>query len=333
KVEEKTEEKMDEEIDTIPPPKPDYPETPTIYPPKSGGKKTTPKVPPPKPPESGNALLPIIGLGVLLVVVLVTVLGIYVNNDTNNAPPQSTETPVDSETQPGDPFENDMVYVEGGTFTMGCTPEQGSDCEDDEKPPYSKTVSNFYMGKYEVTQAQWRQVMGSNPPELYNTGCDQCPVESVSHDDIQQFLKKLNQQTGKSYRLPTEAEWEYAARGGNKSKGYKYAGSNNIDAVAWYYYNYQQSKHGAEGTTHPVGAKAANELDLYDMSGNVWEWCQDWFKGYPGSSGVSDETGAIRVLRGGSFSSNAQSCRVSFRGNNTPGNRDSHRGFRLVVSP
>ena len=205
----------------------------------------------------------------------------------------TTPPPSGGQGQDTDPFAAQMVLVQGGTYTMGCTSEQGGDCENDEKPARAVTVSTFSISKYEVTQAQWEAIMGSNPSN--NSGCAQCPVEQVSYDDIQKFLQKLNAQTGKNYRLPTEAEWEYAARGGNKTRGYKYAGGNNINGVAWYDDN-------SDSKTHAVGGKAANELGLYDMSGNVWEWCSDWYKGYPGSSGVSDYTGSSRVLRGGSWS-------------------------------
>ncbi|MCC5945589.1 MAG: SUMF1/EgtB/PvdO family nonheme iron enzyme, partial [Bernardetiaceae bacterium] len=153
-----------------------------------------------------------------------------------------------------------MIYVEGGTFTMGCTPEQGSDCYDSEKPAHKVTLSDYYIAETEVTQKLWRAVMGSGPAELNNKGCDDCPVERVSWNDCKEFIEKLNTLTGKTFRLPTEAEWEFAARGGNKSKGYKYAGSNDVDKVAWYYGNHKQSKHGSQGTTHPVKTKEANEL-------------------------------------------------------------------------
>ena len=149
-----------------------------------------------------------------------------------------------------------MVYVEGGTFTMGCTSEQ-SDCNSYERPTHRVTLDGFWIGKYEVTQAQWEAVMGSNPSSFKDCGGN-CPVETVSWNDVQEFLKKLNQMTGKNYRLPTEAQWEYAARGGSKSKGYKYSGSNSMDSVAWYDGNYSFE-------THAVGQKSPNELGIYDM--------------------------------------------------------------------
>ncbi|MBR5249759.1 MAG: SUMF1/EgtB/PvdO family nonheme iron enzyme [Bacteroidales bacterium] len=220
----------------------------------------------------------------------------------------------------------EMVFVEGGTFKMGATSEQGSDADSDEKPVHSVTVSDFYIGKYEVTQAQWKAVMGDNPS--YSKG-DNLPVENVSWNDIQEFIKKLNQLTGKTYRLPTEAEWEYAARGGKKSKGYKYAGSNNIEDVAWYTNN--SSSH-----THPVGQKQPNELGLYDMSGNVWEWCQDRYGNYNSSSQTNPTgpaSGSNRVLRGGSWCNSARLCRVSDRCSYDPSSRYYTFGFRLVLLP
>lgn len=220
----------------------------------------------------------------------------------------------------------EMVYVSGGTFTMGGTSEQGEDAESYEKPTHSVTLSDYYIGKYEVTQAQWRAVMGSNPSHF--TG-DNLPVEKVSWNDIQDFITKLNAQTGKNYRLPTEAEWEYAARGGNKSKGYKYSGSNTIDDVAWYTDN-------SSSKTHPVGTKQPNELGIYDMSGNVFEWCQDWYGSYSSSS-QTNPTGPSRgsrpVLRGGSWYYFADYCRVSFRNYYTPDYRSNGNGFRLACSP
>ena len=220
----------------------------------------------------------------------------------------------------------DMVYVPGGSFTMGCTSEQG-DCESDEKPSHTVSLSSFYIGKNEITQAQWRAVMGTNPSNF--SGCDNCPVENVSWNDAQQFIQKLNQQTGKRYRLPTEAEWEYAARGGNKSRGYDYSGSNDIGAVSWY-------KDNSDSKTHPVGQKQANELGIYDMSGNVWEWCSDWYANYsssPSSNPQGPSTGcSSRVLRGGSWSSAATYCRVAYRRNFSPEIRGISNGFRVLLS-
>lgn len=215
-----------------------------------------------------------------------------------------------------------MVPVEGGTFTMGATSEQGSDAEDEEKPAHKVTLSDYYIGQTEVTQALWKAVMGSNPSDSKG---DNLPVEQVSWDDCQEFIQKLNQLTGKQFRLPTEAEWEYAARGGRKSQGYKYAGSNDIGLVAWY-----EDNSGNE--THPVATKQANELGIYDMSGNVWEWCSDRYGDYQSSS-QSDPQGpssdSIRVFRGGSCYFDAGCCRVSDRGSGTPGCRGIILGLRL----
>ena len=218
-----------------------------------------------------------------------------------------------------------MVLVSGGTFTMGCTKKQGSDCEYDEKPAHQVTVSDFYISRYEVTEKEWRAVMESDPPNTISKGCDNCPAANVSWNDIQQFLSKLNAKTGKAYRLPTEAEWEYAARGGSSSRGYKYAGSNSLDEVAWY-----ESNSGSK--TRPVGQKKANELGLYDMSGNVWEWCQDWHGDYSSSAQTNPKgpgTGFVRVGRGGSWFSVPQNCRVAVRHYGSPGDRHYSPGFRL----
>jgi formylglycine-generating enzyme required for sulfatase activity len=217
-----------------------------------------------------------------------------------------------------------MVYVQGGTFTMGCTSEQSS-CRGREKPAHQVTLSSFYIGKYEVTQAQWKAVMGSNPSyfEEYDR-----PVENVSWDDVQDFIRKLNAQTGKRYRLPTEAEWEYAARGGNQSKGYKYSGSNTLGNVAWYDGN-------SGSVTHSVGQKSPNELGIYDMSGNVREWCSDWFGNYLASA-QSNPTGASsgfsRVVRGGSWGNYAGDWRVAYRDDFVPGFRHHILGFRLACN-
>ncbi len=219
-----------------------------------------------------------------------------------------------------------MVWVEGGTFTMGCTSEQGGDCAGDERPAHSVTLSSYYMGETEVTWALWKAVMGNNP-SLFKG--DNLPVEWVTWTDAQEFIEKLNRLTGRTFRLPTEAEWEYAARGGSKSRGYKYSGSNSLDAVAWYDGNSGEK-------THPVKGKQANELGLYDMSGNVYEWCSDWYGSY-GTSSQRDpggsNTGSDRVLRGGCWKSYAQGCRVSYRSGSTPSSYGSDLGFRLVFVP
>ena len=219
-----------------------------------------------------------------------------------------------------------MVEVRGGTFTMGATGAQGSDAYDNEKPAHSVTLSSYFIGKTEVTQELWQAVMGSNP-SCYKG--NRRPVECVSWDDCQTFISKLNSLTGKNFRLPTEAEWEFAARGGIKSKGYKYSGSNTIDDVAWYYSN-------SGKTTHEVGTKSPNELGLYDMSGNVQEWCNDWYGDY-GSSPSNNPTGpgssTRRVSRGGCWGNYARICRSSDRiGNLTPDDRGNFLGLRLCLS-
>jgi formylglycine-generating enzyme required for sulfatase activity len=219
-------------------------------------------------------------------------------------------------------FEPEMVFVEGGRFMMGSNSGYG-----DEKPVHEVELSSFYIGKYEVTQAQWQAVMGTNPSHFKD--CDHCPVEQVSWNDAQEFIDKLNQKTGKKYRLPTEAEWEYAARGGAKSKGYLYSGGNDVGNVAWFTDN-------SGSKTHSAGAKQANELLIFDMSGNVWEWCSDWYGSYSGTfqrnpQGAS--SGQDRVLRGGSWNDKASYCHVTFRFGNYPDIRNFNCGFRLVLSP
>ena len=219
----------------------------------------------------------------------------------------------------------EMVKVAGGTFQMGATSEQGKDAEDDELPVHSVTLSDYYIGQTQVTQELWQAVMGSNPS--YFKGDNQRPVENVSWNDCQEFIEKLNRLTGKNFRLPTEAEWEYAARGGSKSRGYKYSGSNNPDAVAW-------CDDNSGDKTHPVATKQANELGLYDMNGNVWEWCYDRYGDYSSNS-QTNPTGASecsdRVLRGGGTSNIAGHVRVSYRNWTASDSRDSIFGFRLAL--
>lgn len=239
------------------------------------------------------------------------------------------QTPVTNSDNISIPVKNgvslDMVRVEAGTFTMAATAEM-KDPYGDEKPTHQVTLTNdYYIGKYEVTQALWKAVMGKNPSNFKG---DNLPVETVTWNDCQKFISKLNRITGKKFRLPTEAEWEYAARGGNKSRGYQYSGSNNLSDVAWYEDN-------SDSKTHAVGSKQANELGIYDMSGNVWEWCQDRYGRYSKSSQTNPTgatSGSFRVRRGGSWNFTARICRSSYRYESLPSLRNSDLGFRLVLS-
>lgn len=216
-----------------------------------------------------------------------------------------------------------MIHVKGGRFKMGATLEQKRDAFDDESPVHEVKLSDFSIGEMQVTQELWEAVMGSNPSSFNGI---KLPVENVSWDECQEFIRKLNEKTKRNFRLPTEAEWEYAARGGNKSQGYKYAGSDNLNEVAWY-----EENSGNE--THEVGLKKPNELGLYDMSGNVWEWCNDWFGDYSSSSQINPQgpsSGSYRVNRGGSWNNGARNCRVSNRGLSTPDYLRSILGLRLA---
>lgn len=217
-----------------------------------------------------------------------------------------------------------MVAVKGGTFTMGATSEQ-TGADSDESPTHLVTLSDYYIGETEVTQELWQAVMGSNPS--YFTGNLQRPVEMVSWNDCQTFITKLNALTGETFSLPTEAEWEYAARGGNKAQGYLYSGSNTIGDVAWYTSN-------SSSTTHPVKTKQPNELGIYDISGNVWEWCADWYGSYSSSAQtdpVGPSSGSYRVLRGGCWYSLATFCRVANRDGNAPTYVSNYCGLRLSL--
>lgn len=211
--------------------------------------------------------------------------------------------------------EFEMISIEGGSYQMG---SNDSDAKEWEKPAHSVTVSSFEIGATEVTQALWVAVMGSNP--AYSAG-ENLPVENVSWEDCQEFIKRLNRITGQNFRLPTEEEWEFAARGGKESEGFKYSGSNNVDEVAWY--------DGTDGvkTTHAVGLGVAhNELFIWDMSGNVWEWTQNnWTPSY------SQSPTSERVCRGGGYSSDASMCTVTYRRNRTPDYRDRNLGLRLAL--
>ena len=243
---------------------------------------------------------------------------------------QTTTTPPSETTSTGDKtftvggVSFTMKAVAGGTFTMGGTSEQGREADSDEKPTHSVTLSSYYIGQTEVTQELWQAVMGSNPSAFKGSNR---PVENVCWDDCQEFIRKLNSMTGQKFRLPTEAEWEYAARGGNKSKGYKYSDGNNIESVAWYEGN-------SGNKTHPVATKSPNELGIYDMSGNVFEWCQDRYGRYKSGSQTNPtgpSTGSYRVFRGGSGFSTAGRCRVSYRNRNTPDCLFDNVGLRLAL--
>ena len=265
--------------------------------------------------------LRLIGFGlfaVLLSFVMVSCSG----DDDDDVTPETDPTPEkENRTFKVGGVEFTMVYVEGGTFMMGS--DYADAYFDNEKPVHQVTLSDdYYIGQTEVTQALWTAVMGSNPSHFKGNNL---PVEEVSWNDCQEFIGRLNQITGENFSLPTEAQWEFAARGGNYSKGYKYSGSNDSDAVTWY--------ENTGNKTHPVGTKQANELGIYDMSGNVWEWCYDWYGPYS-SAAVTDpsgpSSGSDRVNRGGSWGNNATSCRCSYRYHYSPRSANYYLGLRLV---
>ena len=246
--------------------------------------------------------------------------------------PEEPETPSANQSFTVNGVTFTMIAVEGGTFKMGAQSSSSggdnydSDAESVESPVHDVTLSSYYIGETEVTQELWEAVMGSNPSDF--SGYPQRPVEIVSWNDCQTFIEKLNQLTGKNFRLPTEAEWEYAARGGNKSQGYKYSGSNTIGDVSWYTDN-------SSSTTHDVKTKQANELGIYDMSGNVWEWCHDWYGSYSSGSQTNPtgpSSGSYRVYRGGGWNDYAEGCRVSYRLRSNPGGWAGYLGLRLTLS-
>lgn len=298
-------EDLSEKTKVVPPPPP--------VPPPGPGPKVQPELPkqsvqpPGKPPWRS-------WLWGAAVVVLAVILGWW-------RPGFGDEPPLPPPVQ--DPFAGQMICISGGTFEMGSA--INDDKYKDEKPVRQVTLSSYMLSKYEVTQAQWQAVMGNNPSHF--KGCDQCPVENVSWEEAQAFLRKLNQMTGKNYRLPTEAEWEYAARGGSQSRGYKYAADDNINEAAWYDGN-------SGNKTHPVGTKPANELGLYDMSGNVWEWCADWYGDYPASGQKNPKGPALgtqRVYRGGSWLYDATYCRITGRNYADPADIFSDLGLRVAA--
>ena len=276
---------------------------------------------------------------ILFVLILMTVISMSCGKDE----PVNPDDPVNPDEPQTETFTvNDvsftMVPVEGGTFIMG-TDYNSPDDFYWEQPAHEVTLSSYFIGQSEVTQALWQAVMGENPSYFssrnnYDTNL-QRPVECVSWNDCQTFITKLNQLTGRTFRLPTEAEWEFAARGGNQSQGYEYSGSNNLDDVAWYWYSIPSRISGnAEYGTQTVATKAPNELGLYDMSGNVWEWCQDYWGGIYSSEAqtnpVGPSTGDTHVYRGGSWGS-YKGCRVSYRVSEKPTFTLFDIGLRLAL--
>lgn len=225
----------------------------------------------------------------------------------------------------------EMIEVEGGIFNMGSQNSNvdGNNYDEQayaiESPVHKVTVSDFKICRFEITQAQWQAAMGNNPSTCKG---DKLPVETVTWDDVQLFINALNEATGLEYRLPTEAEWEYAANGGNKSNGFKYSGYSVLGACAWYYSN-------SSATSHEVGSKEPNELGLYDMSGNVREWCGDWFEYYTSADAVNPQgasTGNGKVNKGGSWTTPAINCRNTYRQTNYVYESAKDLGFRLALS-
>lgn len=230
-----------------------------------------------------------------------------------------------------------MIFVEGGTFTMGATAEQGSEADGNEYPAHEVELSSYYIAECEVTQAQWQAVMGTSIYQQRDEDDSSNSMDGVGYNypmyyvswyEAQEFCQKLSLATGRTYLLPTEAQWEYAARGGNQSKRYKYSGLHQLSAVGWY-------RDNSGNSTHPVGQLRANELGIKDMSGNVCEWCSDYYSSYPSTKQYDPSCGSGKyaVLRGGSWLFIASACRVSFRLNRTPSDRDSCFGFRVVCIP
>ncbi|MDE5608983.1 MAG: formylglycine-generating enzyme family protein [Bacteroidales bacterium] len=271
----------------------------------------------------------VIGVGLLGVLVLSMMVSCEPENENKSSLKNYTETAFGMNLE--------MVYVQGGTFEMGATAEQDEDAFYEEYPVRTIKLDGYYIGKYELTQAQWKAVMGTSLREqrdkanpawgIYGEG-DSYPMGYVSWEEAREFCQKLSEATGRRYMLPTEAQWEYAARGGNKSRHYKYAGGNNIDEVAWY-------KENSDNTAHSVGTKKANELGCYDMSGNVMEWCSDWYGRYVKNDTVNPQgpaRGTYRVHRVCSWLWEAKYLRVSSRSVDTATGRFFDVGFRVACS-
>ena len=312
---------------------------PVVNRPAGGSPVSRPEVEIEKNSSSFGEMVRSMLVGILIIVFLLLILVVGLKNCSSshtdfNRPDSVLASPSEGSlhfTVNGVTFT--MVHVEGGTFTMGATAEQ-TGADGNERPVHQVTLSDYYIGETEVTQALWKAVMGYSPTSdgsswtsSYGLG-DNYPAYYISYNYVQSFITRLNSLTGRTFRMPTEAEWEYAARGGSKRKGYLYSGSNTIGDVAWY-----GSNSGRK--THPVAQKAANELGLYDMSGNVYEWCSDRYGTYSSSAltnPTGPSTGPNRVLRGGGWGNLATYCRVANRVIGTPSDRSSTYGVRLVLS-
>jgi len=242
---------------------------------------------------------------------------------------QPTAQTAKSDTTPKLP-DPEMVLVEGGSYMMGLTRNEAGQLSGRSIRTHLVTLSSFKIAKYEVTQAEWQSVMGDSSNLSLHQGCATCPVEEVSWNDVQLFIRNLNAMTGRHYQLPTEAQWEFAARGGNRSKGYKYAGSDYVDEVVFPCGTFT-------GETQPVGSKRPNELGIYNMSGNVAEWCQDWFNpdDIPGTQPdpPGPSSGFGHVIRGGSWGVHPSECEVTSFKMGYPNDRNARVGFRLVLIP
>ena len=271
-------------------------------------------------------------IAALLLFLLLIVLPKHISFNNHNKYEGLKTVAEDFETIEVNGYRFNMVHIKGGTFTMGATKEQSGEEDSDELPVHQVTVSNFSIGETEVTQGLWEAVMGARPT-IYDG--EHHPMKELSWDDCQEFIVKINKMTGRHFSLPTEAQWEFAARGGNKSKHYKYSGSNNLDEVGWFCENtWNMGKDSPDFGNHPVGSKKPNELGIYDMSGNVWEWCQDAYSKYTTTpqkdpKGPTDNK-SYRVNRGGSWDYVASSSRVANRRNRTPDFRNFNIGMRLA---
>ena len=274
--------------------------------------------------KKGSALHWVL-LAVVAIVATVVILMLLPGKE-DNTEPAAKENVIENKTEitiKANGVAIPMKLIAGGTFTMGGSLE-GIDYKNNELPAHSMKVESFYMSEYEVTQQLWTAIMGTNPSEFIG---EQNPVENVNWYDCVEFTKKLCSLTGKTFRLPTEAEWEYAAKGGANQENYEFAGSNHIGDVAW-------AASNSGKTTHPVGQKSCNRCGLYDMSGNVYEWCSSWYAPYTVetmNNPLGPDSGEDKVFRGGSWKYSDTYCRVTYRPHTNPNGKYNNLGLRLVL--